>query len=184
MAKEASPRVIDNDRDEITVTLGGKELRGWSYRDEAERRVKMLAAREFCEGWFQASERRASPPDAGVRVKALDLSNLLKHAFLSGVVAARNIPPGNECDGPALWVDYDPETCPAYGRIKSALEPSPSPDASVREALKKSRRVIEQIVLAAIEEDTISEENGDDKWFAENGSEALEAIDAALKGGS
>jgi hypothetical protein len=56
-----SPRVADNDRDEITVTLDGKEIRGWSYRDEAERRVKMLAAREFCEGWFQAlNQERAA----------------------------------------------------------------------------------------------------------------------------
>lgn len=54
----ADPRVHDNDRDEITVTLDGKEIRGWSYRDEPERRVKMLAAREFCEGWFQALETR------------------------------------------------------------------------------------------------------------------------------
>ncbi len=45
------PRVVDNDRDEITVTLDGKEIRGWSYETETERRVKMLAAREFCEGW-------------------------------------------------------------------------------------------------------------------------------------
>lgn len=54
-----SPRVTDNDRDEITVTLDGREIRGWSYRDEAERRVKMIAAREFCEGWWHGS--RASP---------------------------------------------------------------------------------------------------------------------------
>lgn len=50
------PRVVDNDRDEITVTLGGTEIRGWSYGTDAERRAKMLAAREFCEGWFQACE--------------------------------------------------------------------------------------------------------------------------------
>lgn len=56
-----SPRVIDNDRDEITVTLDGKEIRGWSYASEAERRTKMLAAREFCEGWYQASRRAAQP---------------------------------------------------------------------------------------------------------------------------
>lgn len=54
MSQSAALRVVDNDRDEITVTLDGKEIRGWSYRDETERRVKMLAAREFCEGWFQA----------------------------------------------------------------------------------------------------------------------------------
>jgi len=55
----SAPRVVDNDRDEITVTLDGKELRGWSYESETERRTKMLAAREFCEGWFQAMERAA-----------------------------------------------------------------------------------------------------------------------------
>lgn len=57
----ATPRVIDNDRDEITVTLDGKEIRGWSYADEAERRVKMRAAREFVEGWLQATERGTAP---------------------------------------------------------------------------------------------------------------------------
>lgn len=47
----ADPRVADNDRDEITVTLDGKELRGWSYSTDQERRVKMLCAREFVEGF-------------------------------------------------------------------------------------------------------------------------------------
>lgn len=51
------PRITDNDRDEITATLDGKEIRGWTYATETERRTKMLAAREFCEGWFMASER-------------------------------------------------------------------------------------------------------------------------------
>lgn len=54
-----APRVVDNDRDEITVTLAGKEIRGWSYETEAERLMKMLAAREFCEGWYHATERLA-----------------------------------------------------------------------------------------------------------------------------
>lgn len=48
-------RVKDNDRDEITVERDGKEIRGWSYRNEPERRVKILCAREFCEGWYQAT---------------------------------------------------------------------------------------------------------------------------------
>lgn len=51
------PRVCDNDRDEITAMMNGREIRVWCYRDEAERRVKMLAAREFCEGWYQATKR-------------------------------------------------------------------------------------------------------------------------------
>jgi len=45
------PRVIDFDDGEISVRLDGKELRGWSYKDDAERRTKMLAAREYVEGW-------------------------------------------------------------------------------------------------------------------------------------
>lgn len=49
-----NPRVIDNDRDEIIVTLDGKELRGWSYSSEYERRDKMRRAREYVEGWCDA----------------------------------------------------------------------------------------------------------------------------------
>ena len=45
------PRLTDNDAGEITVTRDGAELRGWSYKDDAERRIKMLAAREYVEGW-------------------------------------------------------------------------------------------------------------------------------------
>ncbi len=53
-----SLRVVDNDKDEITVMLDGKEIRGWSYANDSERRVKMLCAREFTEGWYQARERQ------------------------------------------------------------------------------------------------------------------------------
>ena len=45
------PRVTDDDRGEITISRAGKELRGWSYKDDAERRTKMLCAREYIEGW-------------------------------------------------------------------------------------------------------------------------------------
>lgn len=55
-------RVVDNDRDEITVTLGGEELRGWSYANEAERRAKMRMAREFAEGWYQRDKRAVQDP--------------------------------------------------------------------------------------------------------------------------
>lgn len=46
-----NPKVTDNDEGEITVSHDGKELRGWSYKDDTERRVKMLCAREYVEGW-------------------------------------------------------------------------------------------------------------------------------------
>ena len=51
------PRVKDDEVDEVVVTLDGKELRSWYYKDATEQRVKMLCAREFCEGWFQAMKR-------------------------------------------------------------------------------------------------------------------------------
>lgn len=52
------PRVTDNDSGEIAVSLDGKELRGWSYKDDAERRAKMLAAREYVEGWCDGRDAR------------------------------------------------------------------------------------------------------------------------------
>lgn len=47
----STPKVVDDDKGQITVTLNGHELRGWSYANDAERRVKMLCAREYVEGW-------------------------------------------------------------------------------------------------------------------------------------
>jgi hypothetical protein len=74
------PRVHDNDRDEITVTLDEREIRGWSYRDETERRVKMLAAREFCEGWFQKP--------SGIEISGIEVLALKKLALISGALAS------------------------------------------------------------------------------------------------
>lgn len=54
---DINPRVTDNDQGEINVSFNGLELRGWSYADDTERRNKMLAAREYVEGWCDARER-------------------------------------------------------------------------------------------------------------------------------
>lgn len=56
--EDAQPRVSDNDAGEIAVTFNGKELRGWSYANDAERRTKMLAAREYVEGWCDGRDAR------------------------------------------------------------------------------------------------------------------------------
>ncbi len=45
------PRLTDNDHGEITVDLEGKQLRGWTYSNDDERRQKMAQAREYVEGW-------------------------------------------------------------------------------------------------------------------------------------
>lgn len=52
-----TPKVIDNDRGEISVEVFGKEVRGWSYKDDNERRTKMLAAHEYAEGWHNGLSR-------------------------------------------------------------------------------------------------------------------------------
>lgn len=58
------PKISDNDHGEISATVNGNEVRGWSYKDDAERRVKMLMAHEFAEGWFQAIRKdAAAAPD-------------------------------------------------------------------------------------------------------------------------
>lgn len=51
MPDQRTPRVTDNDQGEISVALDGRELRGWSYSSDDERRRKMLQAREYIEGW-------------------------------------------------------------------------------------------------------------------------------------
>ena len=53
-----NPRVTDNDTGEITVALDGRELRGWSYASDDERRIKMLAAREYVEGWCDGRDAK------------------------------------------------------------------------------------------------------------------------------
>ncbi len=55
---QLQPTVIDNDVNEITVSLAGRELRGWSYSNDTERRAKMLQAREYVEGWCDGREAR------------------------------------------------------------------------------------------------------------------------------
>jgi hypothetical protein len=58
LPKETQPRVTDNDAGEISVTLNGQELRGFIYKDDAERRTKMLCAREYIEGWCDGKDSR------------------------------------------------------------------------------------------------------------------------------
>jgi len=57
-----TPKIIDNDRDEITAELDGKEIRGWAYDNDDERRVKMAKAREFAEGWYQCQKAAGGAP--------------------------------------------------------------------------------------------------------------------------
>jgi hypothetical protein len=75
-----NPRVIDNDRDEITVELNGRELRGWSYKNYDEQKLKMKCAREYVEGWCTGRDH------------VLALSN--PHIHVAGTTAGKHI---DEC---------------------------------------------------------------------------------------
>lgn len=55
---ETQPRVVDDDKSEITVSYKGRQLRIWSYANDDERRAKMLAAREYVEGWCDGRDAR------------------------------------------------------------------------------------------------------------------------------
>ena len=50
------PRVTDNDRGSAVVTYEGRQMRGWSYQGNDERRKKMMYAREYIEGWCDSRE--------------------------------------------------------------------------------------------------------------------------------
>lgn len=57
------PTVTDGDDGEITVSLNGVELRGWSYADDPTRRAKMLMARDYVEGWCDGLKYAAKIAD-------------------------------------------------------------------------------------------------------------------------
>jgi hypothetical protein len=45
------PRVRDDDRGSVIITWQGRQIRGYSYQNDDERRKKMMYAREYIEGW-------------------------------------------------------------------------------------------------------------------------------------
>jgi hypothetical protein len=47
----ARPVVFDNDRGHVLAMLEGRSIRGWSYQNDDERRLKTRLAREYVEGW-------------------------------------------------------------------------------------------------------------------------------------
>lgn len=50
------PRVTDDDKDTITVTHMGKEVRSWHYDNDSQRRTKMQQAREYIEGFCDGQD--------------------------------------------------------------------------------------------------------------------------------
>ena len=49
------PKLIDNGRGAVIVTVDGRQVRGFSYQGDSERALKMRLAREFIEGWVEGA---------------------------------------------------------------------------------------------------------------------------------
>lgn len=142
----STPKVVDNDIDEITAVLDGRVIRGWSYSNEAERRVKMLAAREFCEGWFQrdsseyviwSNEHRAwwAPDKRGYRAKLADAGRYSREDALAICIGARGGRRFNENptevpvlleDALLFWPDDKPEWREERARFNGDTASDPS----------------------------------------------------------
>lgn len=83
------PRLVDDDVSEITVSVNGVEIRGWSYASRDEQYLKIRMAREFCEGWhtgFGSGLDRAQE----VMVAALGGKNISGRAAPSLTVVSDN----------------------------------------------------------------------------------------------
>jgi len=56
-SRPENPTVVDDDEGIVSVVLRGCELRGWCYNSDDERRIVMVNAREYVEGWCDAVEK-------------------------------------------------------------------------------------------------------------------------------
>ena len=56
-----APRIFDDDDGTITAEIPTRVVRSWSYENRDEQRMKMLMAREFAEGWYQAGKAYGAP---------------------------------------------------------------------------------------------------------------------------
>jgi len=83
-----------------------------------------MTVEQFIETEINKLKQPSDILDAVNAIKPLDFSTCLKHAFLSGVIAARNIPAHEPCDGPQLWTDYEPYVPGSYTRIATICAPA------------------------------------------------------------
>lgn len=80
-------RVVDNDKDEISVMLDGKEIRAWSYSHQQEQFWKMQMAREFVEGHSYAIDRE--PLKAVIAAQEGYENPIMQVAFRAGFIFCR-----------------------------------------------------------------------------------------------
>jgi hypothetical protein len=76
------PRVTDDDKDTITVTHLGTEVRSWHYENDSQRRTKMLQAREYIEGFCDGQDHMKKTT---LTVKGIHLRKRLREAIPDNV---------------------------------------------------------------------------------------------------
>lgn len=81
----------------------------------------------------------ATAAERQVKIRPLDLSTVLKHAFLSGFVAARQISPADTTDGNIHWTEYEPYEPGPYTRVKAVLDDALEFEKNQREKHKKAK---------------------------------------------
>lgn len=111
--KNEANKIREEERE--AATWGGPDPRGHQARDYSLRMA--LKLEEISSDLLCDAER-----DSQSELRPLDLSNLLKHAFLSGFVAAKDLPAHESYNDIESWVEYDPTGCSAYNRIVDVLK--------------------------------------------------------------
>lgn len=96
------------------------DFKKWNLNGDQQYDGHMLS-----DGRFRLALRSPALPVVGA--KPLDLSNLLKHAFCAGFASGSATQVDVWTKANAQWPSYDPEPCPAYARIRSALTPLVQP---------------------------------------------------------
>lgn len=86
------PKITDNDRDTISVTLDGAELQSWFYGNDNDRGVKVLHAHYFCDGFLAGQgERKIEPEEIAQEPSAAEIRSMkaLYDAIAAGLLDSR-----------------------------------------------------------------------------------------------
>lgn len=145
-------KVVDNDKDEITVMDGEKEVRGWSYASEAERRAKILCAREFVEGWHYGDGR----PELAEICQELGCTTKPGVAFRFAVELRRDLATAHRRHTELVqsWDTASPTERQELDRLRRGWGPStPTERMARRTDLQAAMRSVEAAMTAVLPDD-------------------------------
>lgn len=150
-------KVKDNGKDEVAVMDGEKEVRGWSYADEHERRIKIGFAREFIEGWYQGDGR----PELAQICNELGCTTAPGVALRFTKELRRDLGRAHERHTELVrsWDTASPTERQELDRMRRGWGPStPTERMARREDLKAAMHSIEAAMTAVLPDDERDEE--------------------------